>query len=161
MTELLRLLPLLVVGCLLLKSLQPTAFVNGQLDESEADGSCTDPNYDEHGTLLQQLHLTCDVSIKYKLLVSCMHSMYSQNRRRADNRLENKYKICPLKHLEQHLPFKYDASSTTDANNLKGLCQDGYIIIYSTRRKTPLFTAERLDGVVLKAAVRKFFIHTI
>ena len=65
---------------------------------------------------------------------------------------------CPDGHFEEHLPFKYDVSKTKDFNSLKTLCQDGYVILYSTRRKTPLFTAERLDGPAFKKAmpVRKF-----
>ena len=48
------------------------------------------------------------------------------------------------------MPFKYDDSQAEETRHLKTLCQDGYMIRYSTRRKTPLFTAERMDGTVLK-----------
>ena len=52
------------------------------------------------------------------------------------------------------MPFDYDdRAAVTNINNLKRLCQDGYVIRYSTERRTPLFTAERLDGTVLSTQV--------
>ena len=75
----------------------------------------------------------------------------------ADDRLTNNFNNCPDLHLEQHLPFAYDdTNAVADIRNLKTVCQDGYVIRYSTERRTPLYTAERLDGAVMRTPVRIF-----
>ena len=76
-----------------------------------------------------------------------MCCLFLQNE--ADERLTNDFKDCKKKELTEHMPFTIDDSKTTDANYLRDLCQDGYVIRYSTKRRTPLFTAERLDGPTL------------
>ena len=63
---------------------------------------------------------------------------------------------CTSKHLKEHLPCKCVVRKTNkDFKSWKTLCQDGYVILYSTRRKTPLFTAERLDGLALEEAEKQ------
>ena len=72
---------------------------------------------------------------------------------RLSHRNNAKSYICcfsDTKFLNHHLPFDYDDSSFT-GENLKLLVQDGYVIRYSVQRKTPLFTAERLDGSALQS----------
>ena len=69
------------------------------------------------------------------------------------HRSNAKIYICcfsDTKLLNQHLPFKYDDRSF-NVENLKLLVQDSYVIRYSIQRKTPLFTAERLDGSALRS----------
>ena len=51
--------------------------------------------------------------------------------------------------LKKHLPFKYDDTKMSD-EGLQLLVQDGFVIRYSDKRKTPLFTSQKLDGKVLK-----------
>ena len=75
-----------------------------------------------------------------------------QDKQQADDRLTNNFSKCSEQHLDNHLPFKYDDSKAERKQHLIDLCQDGYIIRYSTRRLTPLFTAQRLNGSLLKAA---------
>ena len=48
--------------------------------------------------------------------------------------------------MKKHMPIDYDYSKAEDQQNVKTIALDGYIIVYSTKRKVPLFTAERLDG---------------
>ena len=80
--------------------------------------------------------------------------MFLQEVTEADNHLKTYFTTCPTDHVKQHLPFDFnDRNAVTDIKNLKTLCQDGYIIRYSTERRTPLFTAERL---FLSTTVRKF-----
>ena len=90
-------------------------------------------------------------------ILLCIHMQVNEKRKEADKQL---FKTCPPEHLKKHLPFKYTVTNR-NAYYLKTLCQKGYVIIYSTRRKIPLFTAERLDGAVLKAHVRNFFVYLI
>ena len=63
------------------------------------------------------------------------------------------------------MPFMFDDKNTEDANHLKDLCQGGYVIRYSTRRRTPLFTAERLNGAILSSVpqnkVRKLTLSAV
>ena len=49
------------------------------------------------------------------------------------------------------MPIDYDYSKAEDQKNVKTIALDGYIIVYSTNRKIPLFTAERIDGTSLDA----------
>ena len=87
--------------------------------------------------------------------------MFGQDKTVADDQLTKDFKDCPSSHVKQHLPFDYDdrnavtddRNAETDVSKLKTLCQDGYIIRYSTERRTPLFTAQRMNGAVRKAAI--------
>ena len=82
---------------------------------------------------------------------SMQHKIAELLQMEAQERLINDFNHCTgKKELKEHMPFNFDDRETTDNGYLKTLCQDGYIIRYSTRRKTPLFTAERLDGTVKK-----------
>ena len=49
--------------------------------------------------------------------------------------------------MERHMPFKYDDSHEEDVITL---VQRGFITRYSKRRKTPIFTAQKLDGAAYK-----------
>ena len=75
-------------------------------------------------------------------------------------RLQTYFKDCTnLNELKEHMPFDFEDRVTKD-KQLKTLCQDGYIIRYSISRRTPLFTAERLDGTVLKSQrVKKVILY--
>ena len=52
-----------------------------------------------------------------------------------------------------HMPFKFDDSKAEKAGDTEMLLQEGFINHYSKKRKTPVFTAQRLDGKILKATV--------
>ena len=82
------------------------------------------------------------VSVSIVVVTSTSFSAFCslQEKDQAKSRL---FSTCKDEHLNEHLPFEYDVSNTKDVNSLKKLCQDGYIILYSNRRRTPLFTAER------------------
>ena len=151
MAVLLRLLPLLVVGCLLLQSLQPTA-VSGQevCDQTIEDEAVT---FEDYATIFSNgPTLTPRVCQNLtKVVASCIFNLL-QERQNANERLTEHYKSCTKEDLRQHLPFEYDDSMSESASNIKTLCQDGYIIRYSTKRRTPLFTAQRFNGLDYKAA---------
>lgn len=53
--------------------------------------------------------------------------------------------------LKTHMPIAYDYSKAEEQKNIVKIALDGYIVVYSTNRKIPLFTAERLDGNSLDA----------
>ena len=78
-------------------------------------------------------------------MLTCI-SCVLQKQNQSNDRLTNYPSNCS----DTYLPFKYD-DSKAENGSLKDLCQDGYIIHYSTRRRTPLFTAQRLNGSLLKA----------
>ena len=150
MSVLLRLLPLLVVGCLLLQSLQPTA-VSGENISNKDDKAITYEDYAlTFGNYFSaQIPTVCQICIKL-----LPNFILLQTRQEANDRLEYQYSSCKKGHVEEQLPFKFDDSRTKEAN-IMTLCQDGYIIRYSTERKTPLFTAQRMDGAVRNAAIAK------
>ena len=58
------------------------------------------------------------------------------------------------------MPF-YDRASCAAPHPLLALCQHFYVICYSTVRKTPLFTGERLIGTLINRRVRKVFIKIV
>ena len=62
--------------------------------------------------------------------------------------------------LQYHLPFKYD-DKRISKDGLSTLVQNGYIIRYSKRRQTPAFTAQKLDGKLLKQMIAKVYIIII
>ena len=63
--------------------------------------------------------------------------------------VNNKMIIADDKLLEEHLPFNYDDTQMND-EGLQLLVQDGFVIRYSDKRKTPLFTSQKLEGTVLR-----------
>ena len=100
-------------------------------------------------------------TVKYTSCISV--TSHVLQKLKADDRLIKEFSNCPISYQELFMPFKYDDSLADNENGkyLKTLCQDGYMNRYSTRRKTPLFTAERMDGSVLKAlkeSVRNYII---
>ena len=48
--------------------------------------------------------------------------------------------------IDFHMPFKFDDSQVEIKENIVLLLQKGFINRYSKRRKTPIFTAQKLDG---------------
>ena len=64
---------------------------------------------------------------------------------------------------DYHMPFEFDVSKVEKAGDTKILLQSGFITCFSIRRKTPIFTAQRLDGKTLKATVsnNSFFYSSI
>ena len=60
--------------------------------------------------------------------------------------------------MEEHLPFKYDDSKISKQAQLETLPQDGYITRYSKKRQIPLFTAQKLNGLLLKKLKKKVII---
>ena len=60
--------------------------------------------------------------------------------------------------LLYHLPFKYDDKRISKDGLLSTLVQNGYIIRYSKRQQTPVFTAQKLDGKLLKQMIAKVYI---
>ena len=75
--------------------------------------------------------------------------MFGQDKTAADDQLTKDFKVCLPSHVEKHLPFKYDDSKAENKQYLKDLCQDGYVIRYSTRRRTPLFIFVHKCTVIL------------
>ena len=51
--------------------------------------------------------------------------------------------------MEQHFPISVDISGTNDKTAC-WLVQYGYVTLYSSKRKIPLFGAERLEKDLLK-----------
>ena len=62
-------------------------------------------------------------------------------------KIENNKK---LKELKVHMPFDIDDSKTEDNKHLKTLVQDEFTTRYSGKRRTPLYTLEKLDGAIIK-----------
>ena len=58
------------------------------------------------------------------------------------------------------MPFEFNDNNANDGDTVMFL-QQGFINQYSKTRKTPIFTAQRLVGKALKAAVsnNSFFVH--
>ena len=48
------------------------------------------------------------------------------------------------------MPFKFDDSKAVKKSDVVLLFQDSFINRYSKKRKTPIFTSQRLDGKALK-----------
>ena len=48
------------------------------------------------------------------------------------------------------MPFKFDDSKAVKKSDVVLLIQDNFINRYSKKRKTPIFTSQRLDGRALK-----------
>ena len=62
--------------------------------------------------------------------------------------------MCAVVHvdntlLQYHLPFQVN-DKRISKDGLSTLVQNGYIIRYSKRRQTPVFTAQKLNGKLLK-----------
>lgn len=53
--------------------------------------------------------------------------------------------------MSHHLPIRVDCRRAENNANIVKLAQDSFVTYYSTRRKTPLFVAERLNGHAVRA----------
>ena len=58
---------------------------------------------------------------------------------------------------DYHMPFKFDDSQLVE--NKVFLLQRGFINRFSKKRKTPIFTAQKLDGKALKTLRENVKIH--
>ena len=56
--------------------------------------------------------------------------------------------------IDEHMPFEHNLDPDTNKDIIV-LYQDGFVNWYSKSRKTPVFTAERLDGSLLATKVSK------
>ena len=50
--------------------------------------------------------------------------------------------------MKRHLPIDYEIVDSSIEGTIMELAQDGFVIIYSTKRQTPIFVAERMDGYI-------------